>query len=115
MGVLGTQRLSRVLPNVWQAGRGADVLYTIFPHGKRNSNPVFQTTKGSNVVWLDITARSSHPCGRRLSTSDTLHPYPSQYSLNFHHSISKTWGATLLLALFNLYIEDALTFYCLHW
>ena len=58
------------------------MLHTIFPHGKRDPDPVFQATKNSDVVWLDVPTRSRHPCGRRLSTSDTLHPYPSLY---YHH------------------------------
>ena len=65
------------------------MLHTIFPHDKRDSDPVFQATKDSDVVWLDVAAGSRHPCGRRLSTSDTLHPYPSLYSLNLTHSISE--------------------------
>ena len=92
MGVLGAQRLSGVLPNVWQSWRIADVLHTIFPHGKRDSDPVFQATKNNDLVWLDVAARSRHPCGRRLSTSDTLHPYPGLYSLNLTHSISEICG-----------------------
>ena len=80
MVVLGTQRLSGVLPNVWQSWRRTDLFDTIYSLGERNSAPVFQATKDSNVVWIDVATGRRHPCSPRLSASDTLHPYPNLYS-----------------------------------
>ena len=92
MGILGTQRLSGVLPYVWQSWRSTDVFHNVFSHGKHNYDPIFQTPKDSYVVWLDVPVRSRHPCYWGLSTSDTLHPYASMYCLILAHRNSKILG-----------------------
>ena len=68
------------------------MFHTISPHSMRKYDPISQTTKDSDVVWLNGPVRSRHSCGWGLSTSDTLHPYASMYCLILAHRNSKILG-----------------------